>query len=134
MTHNLGLDGRVHWLGRLPEQEVSDLLLGIDAYVVPYDDGPSLRRTTLMAGFRVGVPIVTTTPRYPDPSLCPGKTVLTVPPRSAEALADCISSLLEDRDLQERLREEMAGAIAGFEWKGIAAEYVQFADQLKGVG
>jgi glycosyltransferase involved in cell wall biosynthesis len=131
-ARDLRVDGRIHWLGRLPEQEVSDLLLGADAYVVPYDDGASLRRGTLIAGFRVGVPIVTTPPRYPDPALSPGETILTVPPRSPGALAAEIRRLLTDPHLQERLRKGSAAAAARFEWPAIAADYVAVGERLRG--
>lgn len=131
LAQRLKLDQRIHWLGRVPEKEVADLLLGADAYTVPYDDGASLRRGTLMAGFQIGIPIVTTAPRYADPSLRPGETILSVPPRSPEALAHCIRSLLADPALQERLRQGMGKVAGRFDWNAIAGQYVQFALQLR---
>jgi len=131
LGQRLGLEKRLHWMGELSEQDVADTLLGTDAYVVPYDEGASLRRGTLMAGFRIGVPIITTTPRYPDPSLRPGETLLAVPPRSPAALATCIRDLLDDSGLQERLRQGVAGVGARFDWPAIAAECVAFVEQLR---
>lgn len=131
LARRLKIDARVHWLGGLPEEDVADLLLGADAYVVPYDDGASLRRGTLMAGFRIGVPIMTTQPRYPDPALQPGETILAVPPRSPEALAQCIAQLLADPQLQDRLRKGMAAAGSRFDWEAIARQYVKFITHLR---
>ncbi len=131
LSQRLGLEKRLHWMGGLSEQDVADTLLGTDAYVVPYDEGASLRRGTLAAGFRVGVPIVTTTPRYPDPSLLPGETILAVHPGSPAALANGIRDLLDDSELQERLRQGAIGVGARFDWSAIAAEYVAFVEQLK---
>ncbi len=119
----LGLGPRVHWLGGLSGEEVANLLLGVNAYVVPYDDGASLRRGTLMAGFQVGVPIVTTIPRYPDDALRSGETVLAVPTQSHEALAHSITALLADPILQQKLRDGMTSVSARFGWDAIAAQH-----------
>ena len=84
-----------------------------------------------MAGFRIGVPIVTTAPRYPEPSLRPGETMLAVPSQAPQALAECIRDLLADPELQERLRRWMARVVGRFGWDTIAEEHVQFAVQLR---
>jgi glycosyltransferase involved in cell wall biosynthesis len=131
LAQRLKLDQCLHWLGRVPEREVADLLLGADAYIVPYDDGASLRRGTLMAGFQIGIPIVTTAPRYADPSLRPGETILSIPHKSPEALAHCIRSLLADPALQARLRQGTGKVASQFDWNTIAEQYVQFAMQLQ---
>jgi len=129
LAGRLGLAGRLHWLGALPAQDAADLLSGADAYVVPYDEGASLRRGTLLAGFRVGVPIVTTTPRYLDPALRPGETILAVPPRSPEALAQAIRGLLGDAGAQERIRHGMRAVESRFEWPAIAAAHVALLER-----
>jgi glycosyltransferase involved in cell wall biosynthesis len=128
LGEELGLMDRVHWIGGLPEQQVADLLAGVDAYVVPYDEGSSLRRGTLLAGIRVGVPIVTTAPRHPDPTLRPGETILAVPPRSPEALADALRALLADEGLQAHLRHGLLDVQPRFEWLAIAKAHVQFLE------
>lgn len=130
LAQRLGVDKRIHWVGGFSEQDVADTLSGADAYVVPYDDGASLRRGTLMAGFRIGLPIVTTTPRYPDPALRPGETILAVPPRSPAVLADCIRNLLNDRQLQERLRQGATGIGDRFGWRSIAGQYADLVQRL----
>jgi glycosyltransferase involved in cell wall biosynthesis len=129
LADQLGLGGRVHWTGAVPDQDAADLLSGADAYVVPYDEGASLRRGTLLAGFRVGVPVVTTTPRYPDPALRSGETILAVPPRSPEALAQGIQGLLGDPGLQERIRQGMRAVQSRFEWPAIAAAHVALLER-----
>jgi len=126
-----GVTDRIHWLGGLTAQEVADLLAGADAYVVPYDEGASLRRGTLMAGFRIGIPIITTTPRYPDPALQVGETILAVPPRASDALADCIRGCLADANLRDRLRRGAAAIGTRFDWPTIAAAHVEFVQGLR---
>jgi glycosyltransferase involved in cell wall biosynthesis len=131
LAERLGMARRIHWLGEVPGPEAADLLSGSDAYVVPYDEGSSLRRGTLMAGFRVGVPVVTTYPRYPDAALRPGETIIAVPPRSPAALAEALLALLGDPPLQERVRQGARAVGSRFDWRAIAAEHVEFIQDLR---
>ncbi len=131
LAQRLGVTPRVHWAGEIPAQEAADLLAGVDAYVVPYDDGASLRRGTLMAGFQTGVPIVTTTPRYGDPCLRHGETLFIVPPQSPKALAQGLRDLLADDRLQQRLREGAATAAARFHWEDIARRHIELVQGLR---
>ena len=131
LAQRLGVAQRVHWAGELPAQETADLLAGVDAYVVPYDDGASLRRGTLMAGFQAGVPIVTTTPRYDDPCLRHGETLIVVPPRSPKVLAQALRDLLADDRLQQRLRDGAAVVAGRFHWEEIARQHIEFVQGLR---
>lgn len=130
LARRLGVAQRIHWTGELPAQEAADLLAGTDVYVVPYDDGASLRRGTLMAGFQAGVPVLTTTPRYDDPCLRHGETLLMVPPRSPKALAEGLRALLADDRLQQRLRKGAAAVAGRFDWADIARRHVELAQRL----
>lgn len=131
LAHRLGLADRIHWLVDLPAQEVSNCLAGLDVYVVPYDDGASLRRGTLMAGFQAGVPTVTTTPRYAHAALRQGLTIVTVPPQSPKALAQAMRELLGDEGLQRQLRQGMAAVAGQFQWSAIAEHHVQMRQMVK---
>jgi len=132
LVAGLGVTRRVHWLGGLPAQEVADLLSGADMYAVPYDEGASLRRGTLLAGFRLGLPLITTTPRTREPALLPGETILSVPPRSPEALAAAIRSLEADPELCDRLRRGGQAVAARFDWPVIAARHIELLEGLRG--
>ena len=54
-----GLAERVQWTGYTSPAEVSAHLLAVDAVVMPYRDGASFRRTTLIAALRHGCPVIT---------------------------------------------------------------------------
>ncbi|MCA9970558.1 MAG: glycosyltransferase family 4 protein, partial [Anaerolineales bacterium] len=58
----LGVSGRVHWTVFLADQGVSTFLHAADVMVMPYRDGVSLRRGTLMAALAHGRPLITTQP------------------------------------------------------------------------
>lgn len=64
-----GLGRRVHWTGHVSDAEVSAELNTIDVLVMPFEDGMSLRRSTLTAALANGCAIVTTHPPGPAPAL-----------------------------------------------------------------
>lgn len=53
------LAGRVHATGHLPSGEASAHLAACDVLVQPYPDGVSSRRTSVLAGLALGLPVVT---------------------------------------------------------------------------
>ncbi len=130
LAEDLGIGKRVHWLNELPHEEAARALAGCDLYGVPYDDGVSLRRGTLMAGWQQGLATVTTTPRFPSPIFADGDTVLLVPPRDPGALAAAIGRVLQDRDLRRRLEAGALRVRAGFGWDAIAAAHLGFVRDL----
>ncbi len=69
LIRGLGLEERVQWTGRQDDAGVAADLNACDVLIMPYSDGASLRRGTLMAGLANGCAIVTTTPQAPLPEL-----------------------------------------------------------------
>ena len=62
-------------------------LAAADLMVMPYRDGVSLRRGTLMAVLAHGRPLLTTAPAAPTPELRQGENMWLVPPDDPAALA-----------------------------------------------
>lgn len=120
----LGLGDRVRWSGRLDDAGVADALNGLDVLVMPYSDGASLRRGTLMAGLANGCAIVTTTPRTPLPELVDGREWLTVPPEAGEATAQAVLRIADDPALALALRENARARSRLFTWESIAARHL----------
>jgi glycosyltransferase involved in cell wall biosynthesis len=131
----LGLAGRVHWTGFLAPGRVSAHLAAADLMVMPYRDGASLRRGTLMAVLAHGRPLVTTTPAAPTPELRHGDNAWLVPPDDAAALAEAIAALAGDAAARARLgrgARELAGL---FDWGRIAGLTADFyAEVVAGRG
>ena len=125
-----GLTSRVTATGTLPPDEVAAQLAAADLAVLPYRDGASWRRGSLLAALAQGTPVVTTRP-HPDhdaagqlPVLLDGENALLVPPDDAAALAAVIAQAGDDLALRERLA---AGAWAlgqHFGWETIAARHL----------
>ena len=126
----LGLTNRVHWTGFVSEQEVSTFLHAADLMVMPYQDGVSLRRGTLMAVLAHGRPLLTTAPTVPTPELAHGKNAWFVPPQDADLLAQAVRRLLQDAALRQTLGKTAVSVAARFTWDKIATETGDFLVSL----
>ncbi|MCB0157591.1 MAG: glycosyltransferase family 4 protein [Caldilineaceae bacterium] len=119
-----GLEARVQWTGRQSDAEVAADLNACDVLLMPYEDGASLRRGTLMAGLVNGCAIVTTTPQSPLPELAMERDVMYVAPANDEAAARAVARVLDNPWLAETLRTNARARARLFTWKGIAAAHV----------
>ncbi len=122
----------VHRTGYTDLAQVSANLLAADVVVMPYRDGVSFRRTTLIAALRHGCPVVSTHPADSNliPEIQPGQNMLLAPPRNSIALAQAIVPLAEDATLRQKLAEGAKQLGALFEWERIAGETVGVYRQL----
>jgi glycosyltransferase involved in cell wall biosynthesis len=120
------LADRVIQTGFVGASEVSAYLLACDAMVLPYRDGASFRRGTLMAALSHGCPIITTHPAMPLPELQDGKNIRLVPPDSASAIVLAVTELLDAPDLRARLGQGARDLAKQFEWGAIAAKTLKF--------
>lgn len=134
LVAKLGLGGEVVWTGHLPPEEVSAHLVASDLCVLPYQDGASYRRGSLMAALAHGLAIVTTygAPSGPLPPLVHGENCFLVPPEDAIALAQAIATLLNSRQLRERLAAGARATAGAFSWEGIARETVKLYQEVLG--
>lgn len=120
-----GLDGSVQWTGHQPDEEVAADFHAIDVLVMPYEDGMSLRRSTLTAALANGCAIVTTHPQAPTPELSGGSDLLLVPPRDPAATAAAVGRIASDPQLAESLRANARKAARQFSWDVIAARHLE---------
>lgn len=118
-----GLGQRVTIAGHCPPAEVSAHLLAADVVALPFADGASFRRGSLLAALAHGRPVVTTRPATPTPELADGENVLLIPPGDAPALASAIRRVLADMALRTRL--ETGGPLLAqqFGWDAIARQH-----------
>jgi glycosyltransferase involved in cell wall biosynthesis len=117
----------IHQTGYLEdERAVGSFLKAADAVVLPFRDGASYRRGTLMAAIYYGCPIVTTTPRVHIPLFIDRKNMLLVPPDAPDALTSALRSFRHDVELRDRLRLEAANLKHLFEWSQIATLYSRY--------
>jgi glycosyltransferase involved in cell wall biosynthesis len=118
----LGVARAIIWAGRRSAEGVSEILQAADLFVVPYDDGVSIRRGSLMAGLAHGLPVVSTRHALPSTYLAEGENIALVPPRDPQALSVRLSCLLAAPDEAARLARGARMLAGRFAWPVIAGE------------
>ena len=146
MIAQLRLGGLVRRTGFTQPEEVSANLLAADLCVLPFRDGATFQRGTLLAALAHGLPILSTAPpggaaeTGPLPQtwqekarLAHGENVWLVPPRQPAALAEAVARLGEDADLRSRLARGAALLGAGITWDGIARRHAELYEGVADV-
>lgn len=133
-----GLSEVVGFTGHLEPAGVSLALASLDVCLLPYREGVSLRRGSLMAAMAHGCPIVTTTPSVLAAQGLPMPTsdrdVLLVPSEDAVALAVAARRLVGDPELRRRLGAGARVLAESFTWDKIALAHVSLYETLIAAG
>jgi glycosyltransferase involved in cell wall biosynthesis len=111
---------RVVRTGYLPPRDLSAHLLAADVALLPYADGASPRRGSLLACAAHGLPIVSTAPAAAGLD----QVVLAEPAGDAEALARAVLRVGREPSLAGRLRRGAARLIEKTTWSHIADQHV----------
>jgi len=117
---------RVEWLLDRGDDEAADLLSRASAAYLPYPDGVSERRGSLIAALGNGAPVVTTT--GPDQPADMADVVLLA--GDPEDACTRIEGLFADGALERRLREAGPTYVGRFDWDDIADRYVDIYRQI----
>ena len=130
LIERLRLRPHVHWTGFQPLPEVAAWLRCADIAALPYGDGASQRRTSLLACLAHGLPTVTVAAPPPPhranarsaggDGLVHGKTVWLIPSADAAALGDAIMELVGDRERRLALARGGGEYARRFAWPDIA--------------
>lgn len=114
----LGLNGRVLFIGRVGEQDLPALYSMAKVFVLPsFYEGFGL---PLVEAFACGAPVVTSNvTSLPEVA---GDAALIIDPVDTNALTKAIDSILESKDLCDDLREKGFKRAAMFNWADAAAK------------
>lgn len=123
---SLGLRERILQTGFVEAEQVSAHLLACDAVALPYLDGASRRRGTLMAALAHGCAIVTTRPEAPFPELRHAQNAYLVSPGSADELAAAVVELMKDSHARAELASGARALSQRFSWAEIARRTARF--------
>jgi glycosyltransferase involved in cell wall biosynthesis len=141
MARQLGVESSLVGTGYLEPPEVSAALLCADMAVLPYADGASFRRGSLLAVLEHGLPLVTTETKFEFrnsdfefggswPTLVDGENALLVKVGDVEGLVEAVARLAGNAELRERLgrgAKELAGF---FSWAAIAEKHARLYRRL----
>lgn len=120
LIKELALGARVRMTGHLAPTEISALFEALDICVLPYRDGASFRRGSLLAALAHGCAIITTHPDPPIEELRHLENVYLVPPNDVAALAAAIATLAAAPALCVRLGRAASALSQHFRWDHIA--------------
>ncbi|MBI2304979.1 MAG: glycosyltransferase family 4 protein [Chloroflexi bacterium] len=139
LVERLGLRLRLIWTGYAPPQEVSAHLLACDLCVLPFRDGASFSRGSLMSALVHGLPLVTTRPLGADhplgtasllPPLVHGENCLLVPPDAPHFLAESMALAMDSPELRERLGRGARVLAQAFSWPDIARKNLHLYEKV----
>ncbi len=119
------LDARVLEAGWLPPDQLSAHLLAADIAVLPFADGASPRRGSLLACAEHGLPIVSTTPAAAEVA----DAIHAVAPEPRR-LAEAILSLAQTPLDAARLRDSARALATRAAWPRIAEAHVHIYERL----
>jgi len=120
MVSEKKLRDQVFWTGYLAQPEVSAAFTSSDICLLPYRDGASFRRGSLMAALTNGAAIISTIPQIHLPELKHSENIYLVPARDPRALADAIRKVSSDDALRHQLGRGARELSKSFDWNTIA--------------
>ena len=138
LAASLGLEDSLVWTGYLPTEEVSAALLSADMAVLPFSDGASFRRGSLLAVLEHELPVITTQSKQmlsteeadSWPELIDGENALLVTPGDREALASAVHRLSTDHELRHLLSKGASDLARYFNWERIALMHAELYREL----
>lgn len=136
LISNLQLTNRVLWTDHVAPAMVSAHLRACDVCVLPYRDGASYRRGTLMAALAHGCAIVTTVVNAPAsvvsklPPLRDGENCMLIPPDAPPAIVSAVQRLMASRELREHIGAGAQKLAAHFTWDKIAQQHLELYERM----
>jgi len=118
-SDDLGLDGRVRFLGSVPRDAVLRLFGAADASVLPsaWENFPH----TVVEALAVGCPVIATAVGGVPEVVVDGENGLLVPAGDVQALTAAIARFFSDDDLRERLAGNAARSVAEYSEEAVFA-------------
>jgi glycosyltransferase involved in cell wall biosynthesis len=130
-AEQLGIDEKISWVGYLPAEVISEQLAEADIFLVPYDRGVSIRRSSLMVGLAHSLPIISTYAKVKSEYLKENENIALVPPEDAVALKEKILELIQDPHKRRQLGEGAKNLMEEFRWPNIASKMIQVFEEVK---
>ena len=128
----LGLAPIIYKTGYVDETAVSAYLQAADVVALPFEDGASYRRGSLMAALEHGCAIVTTMPSVQAPTFIDGENMLLVPPYDEALLAAALHHLYQSSETREHLKQGATSLAKMFAWSAIAQATLNFYKSVIG--
>jgi len=130
LSAELDVSARVIWTNFAPDEIISAHFHACDVIALPYRDGASYRRGTLMAALAHGCAIVTTQVKSEKlkvksvlPELRDGENCLLIPPDDPGALVNAIQRAMASPELRAKISAGARDLAQNFTWDKIAQQH-----------
>lgn len=137
LIDELGLTNRVMWTDHVAPEIVTAHFYASDICVLPYRDGASYRRGTLMAALAHGCAIVTTVnsrqstvDRRQLPQLQDSENCLLIPPDNPQAVASAVQRLVASPERRAKIGAGARALAQHFTWDKIAQQHLALYRQI----
>lgn len=132
LIQDLDLERYITWTGFIDEIEVSAYLQSADAVALPFTDGASYRRGTLMAAIQHKRPIITTPPKIDIPLFVDRENMMfgTKNNHNQMSIASCIVDLYDNPELSSTLQAGAKALSKHFQWDNIAQQTLDFFQKI----
>ena len=110
----------IHWTDFLPDDQIAAWLNAVDLVALPFSDGASYSRSSLIAAIHQGCAILTTEPSIEIDAFQHCQNLWLVERSSAESIQGALAHLLADREQLDSLRAGALELSQRFDWDRIA--------------
>ncbi len=125
----LGLEEAISWTGYLQEADVSACLQALDIVALPYLDGASYRRGSLMAAIHHGCAILTTQPTVKHETFVHGENLWLVDRQSAAAIHAALLHLIQNPQVRSHISAGAMELRQHFDWDIITSDTLAFYEE-----
>lgn len=130
-----GLDNRIIITGYTEASDVSAYLMAADAIILPFSDGYSYRRGSLITALAHQVPVITTRApaglsQDPLPELVDGRHALLIDPQNADQLVAAVERIKHEPELAFMLSRQGRELTDVFSWDQIVQQHEQLYRHL----
>lgn len=128
LTERLGLGRAVVFLGRLERPQIVDLYHSAHAMLNPsrVDNMPN----SVLEALACGLPVISTNVGGVPYIVEDGHTAVLVPPDNAQAMAQAIVKLCNDRQLRRHLRDGGSRVVAQYAWDQVRPQWLALYNTL----
>lgn len=112
------------------EEEISTYLQAADLAVLPYPEGASDRRSSLLTVLQHRLPVITTMGPNVPPDFEDGKNMVLLPPDNPDAVVSAIEKLVRELNSMKHLADEAGKLARMFSWNEIAQQTAQLYARL----
>lgn len=129
LISSLAIYDCVLWTGYVDDYDVAGYLQSADLVALPYLDGASFRRGSLMAAIEQGCAIVSTKPNMLIPEFS-ADNMLLITPDKPHTLAAAIQSLQKSPDKRQQYQQAITKLHQHIDWQHIADETFSFFREI----